>query len=164
MNFVCDFGVSLIWVEYISSTCDPLLSTEWSPELRRPSVSVSSLCLTHHLEDTLEDDRGGAKLYLPGGPKWGQPRSSGGQLSPDTAATLGKLEGNAYPKAACHQALEKAGGCLAHSFPAGWHGKVSACNAGDPGFNPWVGKIPEEGTGSPLQYSCLENSMDRGAL
>jgi len=31
------------------------------------------------------------------------------------------------------------------------------------GFAPWVGKIPGEGNGHPLQYSCLENSMDRGA-
>jgi len=32
------------------------------------------------------------------------------------------------------------------------------------GFDPWAGKIPpEEGNGNPLQYSCLENSMDRGA-
>ena len=29
-------------------------------------------------------------------------------------------------------------------------------------FNPWVGKIPEEGKGYPLQISCLENSVDRG--
>ena len=29
-------------------------------------------------------------------------------------------------------------------------------------FDPWVGKIPGEGNGNPLQYSCLENSMDRG--
>ena len=31
-------------------------------------------------------------------------------------------------------------------------------------FSPWVGKIPREGNGYPLQYSCLQNSMDRGAL
>ena len=31
------------------------------------------------------------------------------------------------------------------------------------GFNPWVGKIPWRGNGYPLQYSCLENPMDRGA-
>ena len=31
------------------------------------------------------------------------------------------------------------------------------------GFNPWVGKIPGKGNGYPFQYSCLENSMDRGA-
>ena len=30
-----------------------------------------------------------------------------------------------------------------------------------PRFNPWVGKIPREGNGNPVQYSCLENSMDR---
>ena len=38
-------------------------------------------------------------------------------------------------------------------------------NAGDVKdvFNPWVGKIPGEGHGNPLQYSCLENAMDRGA-
>ena len=32
-----------------------------------------------------------------------------------------------------------------------------------PGFDPWVGKIPGEGNDYPFQYSCLENSMDRGA-
>ena len=32
-----------------------------------------------------------------------------------------------------------------------------------PRFNPWVGKIPGEGDGNLLQYSCLENLMDRGA-
>ena len=31
-------------------------------------------------------------------------------------------------------------------------------------FNSWVGKIPEVGNGNPLQYSCLEDSMDRGVL
>ena len=32
-----------------------------------------------------------------------------------------------------------------------------------PGFDPWARKIPGEGNGNPLQYSCLENPMDRGA-
>ena len=41
--------------------------------------------------------------------------------------------------------------------------KVSACNAGDPGLIPGSGRSPGEGNGNPLQYSCLENSMDRGA-
>ena len=35
--------------------------------------------------------------------------------------------------------------------------------AGDPGFYPWVGKIPRGGNGNPFQYFCLENFMDRGA-
>ena len=41
---------------------------------------------------------------------------------------------------------------------------MSACNAGDPGSIPGLGRSPGEGYGNPLQYSCLENSMDRGAL
>ena len=41
--------------------------------------------------------------------------------------------------------------------------KKYACNAGDPGFIPGLGRTPGEGDGYPLQYSCLENSMDRGA-
>ena len=41
--------------------------------------------------------------------------------------------------------------------------KKSTCNAGNPGSIPGLGKSPEEGNGYPLQYFCLENSMDRGA-
>ena len=48
-------------------------------------------------------------------------------------------------------------------FPDGSDGKESACNAGDPGSIPELGRSPGEGNGNPLQYSCLENSMDRGA-
>ena len=42
-------------------------------------------------------------------------------------------------------------------------GKASAFNAGDLGSIPGSGSSPGEGNGSPLQYSCLKNSMDRGA-
>ena len=45
-------------------------------------------------------------------------------------------------------------------FPCGSAGKVSACNAGDMGFIPKLGRSPGEGKGYPLQYSGLENSMD----
>ena len=48
-------------------------------------------------------------------------------------------------------------------FPGGSDGKASACNAGDPGLIPGSGRSPGEGNGNPLQDSCLENSMDRGA-
>ena len=48
-------------------------------------------------------------------------------------------------------------------FPGGSDGKESACNVGDPGSILGSGRSPEEGNGYPLQYSCLENSMDRGA-
>ena len=40
---------------------------------------------------------------------------------------------------------------------------VSACNAGDPGSIPGLGRSPGEGNGNPLQYSCLENPMNGGA-
>ena len=42
-------------------------------------------------------------------------------------------------------------------------GKDSACNAGDVGSVLGLGRSPGEGNGNPLQYSCLENPMDRGA-
>ena len=48
-------------------------------------------------------------------------------------------------------------------FPGGSDGKVSAYNAGDLGSIPGLGRSPGEGNGNPLQYSCLENPMDRRA-
>ena len=47
-------------------------------------------------------------------------------------------------------------------FHGGLAGKESAFSAGDPGSIPGSGRSPEEGNGYPLQYSCLENPMDRG--
>ena len=48
------------------------------------------------------------------------------------------------------------------SFPGGLDDIESACNAGDLCSIPESGRSPGEGNGNPLQYSCLENSMDRG--
>ena len=48
-------------------------------------------------------------------------------------------------------------------FPGGSDGKESACHAGDLGLIPGLGRSPGEGNGNPLQCSCLENSMNRGA-
>ena len=45
----------------------------------------------------------------------------------------------------------------------GSDGKAPVCNAGDQGSIPGLGRSPGEGNGSPLQYSRLENPMDRGA-
>ena len=45
--------------------------------------------------------------------------------------------------------------------PGGSEVKASACNAGDLGSIPGLGRSPGEGNGNPLQYSCLENPMDR---
>ena len=46
----------------------------------------------------------------------------------------------------------------------GWGGKESAYNAGDLSLIPGLDRCPGEGDGTPLQYSCLENSMDRGVF
>ena len=48
-------------------------------------------------------------------------------------------------------------------FPGGSEVKVSACNAGDLGLIPGLGRTPGEGNDNPLQYSCLENPTDGGA-
>ena len=48
-------------------------------------------------------------------------------------------------------------------FPDGSDGKESVCNEGDLGIIPGLGRFPGEWNGNSLQYSCLENSMDRGA-
>ena len=60
-----------------------------------------------------------------------------------------------------------AGSCLYSNISlvrvGGSDGKESPCNAEDPGVNPGSGRSPGVGNENPLQYSCLENSMDRGA-
>ena len=48
-------------------------------------------------------------------------------------------------------------------FPGGSESKGSVCNTEDLGLIPRLGRSPGEGNGYPLQYSCLENPMDRGA-
>ena len=49
------------------------------------------------------------------------------------------------------------------NFPGGSVHKETACNAGDPGSIPGLGRSPGEANSNPFQYSCLENPMDRGA-
>ena len=50
---------------------------------------------------------------------------------------------------------------LVWGFPGGSDGKESTCNAGDPGSISGLGRSPGERNGNPLQYSCLENPMER---
>ena len=52
---------------------------------------------------------------------------------------------------------------LDRGFPADSDSKESACNVGDSGSIPGSERSPGEGNGNPLQYSCLEKSMDTGA-
>ena len=52
---------------------------------------------------------------------------------------------------------------LIQGFPGGSDGKEYACDAGDPGSVPELGRSPGGGNGNPLKYSCLKNPMDKGA-
>ena len=53
---------------------------------------------------------------------------------------------------------------LYSGFPGGSEGKESACNAGDVGSIPGLGRSPGGGHGNPLQYSCLENPDGQRSL
>ena len=55
------------------------------------------------------------------------------------------------------------GGYTCVNFPSVLDGEASVYNVGDLGLIPGLGGSPGEGNGNPLQYSCLENPMDRGA-
>ena len=52
---------------------------------------------------------------------------------------------------------------MEEDFPGGSDSKASVYNSGDPGLIPGLGRSPGEENGNPLQYSCLENPMDRKA-
>ena len=120
-----------------------------------------------------------AKLLLP---KFFSLHSTLPLLSPSTWVTAStidlsefssKLPFSRKPALTCQSWSGSLGRCsqkifyrtfiLIWSFPGGSDGKVSACNAGDPGLIPGSERSPGEGNGNPLQYSCLENPMDRGA-
>ena len=86
-------------------------------------------------------------------------------LSANSYVTLGKLLDfseavsscvNCQPQNIPHRGLHM-------GFPGDSEGKESACNEGDMGLIPGSGRYPREGNDNPLQYSYLENSMDRGA-
>ena len=53
--------------------------------------------------------------------------------------------------------------CVKSGFPWWLSGKESACNVGDSGSIPGLGRSPGKGNGNPHQYSCLENPLDRKA-
>ena len=61
-----------------------------------------------------------------------------------------------------YQLFKYLGGARGKGFPGGSEVKASDSNAGDLGSIPGSGRSPGEGNGNPLQYSCLENLMDRG--
>ena len=62
----------------------------------------------------------------------------------------------------CFKVLLLWASLLVLGFPGGSDGKESACNAGDSGSIPGLGKSPGEGNDKPFQYSCLENPVSQG--
>ena len=64
-----------------------------------------------------------------------------------------------HPKYICCESRND----LSHGLPRGSDGKKSTCDAGDLGLIPGSERSPGEGNGYPIQYSHLENSMERGA-
>ena len=80
--------------------------------------------------------------------------------------STGSFQGNGifwYPD---HIGILSEAICVKRDFPGDDSGKESTCQCRRqrrPGFDPWVGKIPRKGNGNPVQCSCLENPMDRGA-
>ena len=79
-------------------------------------------------------------------------------LRPRTTTHDHMLKCNHYSHTLYLNALQ-----IIQGFPGGSDGKESACNTGDLGSIPELGRSPGEGNGNPLQYSCLENPMDGGA-
>ena len=80
-------------------------------------------------------------------------------LTPEALCLPSGLEWIVYNFHYCHHII----GILPESFPGGSEVKAPACNVGDPGSIPGLGRSPGEGNGNPLQYSCLETPMDSGA-
>ena len=81
----------------------------------------------------------------------------------ESASWFRAIQAGLQDNAACLIFTVKNLGNKCRRFPCGLDSKESACNAGDPGLIPRSGRSPGEGNGNPLQYSCLENSMDREA-
>ena len=68
-----------------------------------------------------------------------------------------------YISSMINMSLNKNKSACFGGFLGGSDGKESVCSSGDPGSIPAPRRFLGEGNGSPLQYYCLENSMDRGA-
>ena len=91
----------------------------------------------------------------------GLPFPSPGDL-PDSGIEPGSSASQGGALSSEPPGMQRAGHHLATKL-GGSDGKESACNAGDPGLIPESGRSPGEEIGYLLQYSCLDNSMDRGS-
>ena len=91
--------------------------------------------------------------------EWFTMLSFRGSSQPRDQAQASRIAGRFFTLWATRESLI----IMVAGFPGGSEGKEPACNARDLGSIPGLGRSPEEGNSYPLQYSCLENSKNRGA-
>ena len=131
------------------------------PWVQKQDVATSGLNQTASLEDTWGSASGATSpsrhptLALVGHTWWHQCPTPWSPESSSASVPLAEAHGSLLSP------LPSFGSSLV--FAGGSDGKESACNAGDPGSILGLGRSPGEGNGYPLQFSCLKNSMDRGA-
>ena len=89
-------------------------------------------------------------------------RENGNPLPDSSGKSHGQRSLASYSPWACTRVGRDLAAKQKQSLPGGSDCKESACNEGDSGMIPGSGRSPGEGNGNPLQYSCLENSMDKG--
>ena len=141
-----------------STLSEHLLLRPWVP---KQDVATSGLNRTASLEDTRGSASGATSpswyptLALTGHIWWHQRPPPWSPESSSASVPLAEAQGSLL------SLLPSFGSSLV--FADGSDGKEPACNAGDPGSIPGLGRSPGQGNGYPLQFSCLKNSMDRGA-
>ena len=154
-------------VDWASTLQDTTLSRHWLPlPLRVPRSPARSLCRASDPQSQQCPGRPTCATSKP------QPNSFTPQASTPMAlfrvwmkstvthhilALPGALPDPSLSTPLCHHQLPNLG------FPGGLNGKESACNVGNLGLIAGLGRSPGGGYGNPLQCSCLENPMDRGA-
>ena len=94
---------------------------------------------------------------------WVCSASTSRHVNPQTSSHSGLVPGRAEMSWSCHALLKLQIYKQNKSFPNGSAGKESTSKAGDVGLIPGLGRSLRKGNGTPLQYSCLGNPMDRGA-
>ena len=112
--------------------------------------------------------KGNAPITVGGNINWcgHYGKQYGGSLKTKNRANIGSSNSTCVYLFQENKKLNRTYICIlmfTRGFPGGSDSKESACVAGDPGSIPGLGKFPGVGNGNPLQYSCLENSMDRVA-
>ena len=154
-------------VDWASTLQDTTLSWHWLPlPLRFPRSPAWSLCRASHLQSSRV--LGVPHVPRPSpSPTASRPQASSPQalfrvwmkstVTHHILVLPGGFPDPSLTTPLCHHQLPNLG------FPGGLNGKESAYNAGDSGSIPGSGRSPGERNGNPLQFSCLENSMDREA-